>query len=329
MAETFGPFDGVPWLQAQWYRGAPGMLPSGVYGAPVAVGSGDLGLTFNGLNITVNLGRALIRGATYELTSTAWTGSIAANTNGTLARRDRLVLRRDLAAKTVTIVRLQGTPAASPVSPALQRVEDGQWDLPLFSFLVPANSGTVITDVVDERAFLGAGGSSVPSYRNARARDLAIPAAQLFDDATVWLVDERRAEYYDAPAAVWRYAYGVAPAPTVLPMRTGAGWYAWATQNSAPEELPQVQLASGRAHASGMIGANVSFSGASTAVDVGGIPTLLRPPRRVLRMARVGTTGLCEVEVSPAGAISITPAGTLSANTPIYLDVSWAVANAQ
>jgi hypothetical protein len=66
-------------------------------------------------------------------------------------RVDRLVLRRDLVARTVVPTVLQGTPAASPEPPALTQTDDGLWDLPLHRFTVPANSGAPITGAVDER----------------------------------------------------------------------------------------------------------------------------------------------------------------------------------
>jgi len=162
--DRYGPFDAAPgqpgsWNQAEWYRDAYARGPSGVYGNPVqgVTTNGDLPLTVNGLTVSVGLGRAHVRGAGYERTGTPWTDTVPANTAGT-PRVDRIVLRRDLAAKTVTPVRLQGTPAASPAKPALTRSEDGAWDEPLFSFTVPANSGTTLTGLTDERRWIDPGG---------------------------------------------------------------------------------------------------------------------------------------------------------------------------
>jgi hypothetical protein len=157
--DVAGPFDGTggQWLQAQWYRDAYARSESGVYGLPVAsYGSGDLALSFNGLTWSVGLGRAHNRGTGYERTTSPSTGTIPANTTGN-PRIDRLVLRRDLAAKTCSIVRIQGTASASAVPPAFTTVEDGAWDLPLFAFVVPINSGTSITVVTDERRWIGDG----------------------------------------------------------------------------------------------------------------------------------------------------------------------------
>lgn len=156
MTENYGPFDGVPWAQSQWYRFAAVWAASGVIDvAAASPSSGGLGVSFNGLTPSLAVGRAWVRGAGYEISGTAKTMSaVPANTNASLSRRDRIALRRDLAAQTVAPVLIQGTPAASPAAPALQAVETGQYDTPLFSFLVPPNSGTSITGIVDERTWL-------------------------------------------------------------------------------------------------------------------------------------------------------------------------------
>jgi hypothetical protein len=159
MPDLYGPFTGQTWLQSQWFRDAWARSPSGVFGPSFGVSTaGDLALTVAGLTATMGLGRAHVRGAGYERTGTAWSYAVPANT-ATTARVDRLVLRRDLAAGTVLPTVLQGTPAASPAAPALTRVEDGVWDLPLFRFTVPANSGAPLTGIVDDRV---PGGSQGP-----------------------------------------------------------------------------------------------------------------------------------------------------------------------
>ena len=43
------------------------------------------------------------------------------------------------------------------MAPALTQVEAGQWDIPLFSFLVPPNSGTTLTGFIDERTWVDPG----------------------------------------------------------------------------------------------------------------------------------------------------------------------------
>jgi len=180
MPDVFGPFDTVTWMQAQWFRDAWARSPlSGVFG-PVFTdpAAGDLSLTVSGLTVTMGLGRAHVRGAAYERTGTAWTYAVPANTSAQ-ARLDRLVLRRDLAGKTVTPIVLQGVPAAAPALPALQQNEDGTWDLPLFHWTTPANSGAPLTAVVDDRApirggrFWGSSGMPLPTAdQGAQVTDL-------------------------------------------------------------------------------------------------------------------------------------------------------------
>lgn len=159
MPDIYGPFDGTPWSQSQWYRHAPTWTQSGVLDAPQAVYYlGHLGLTFSNLtlgvfDLSLAIGRAWVRGAGYERSSAPWDGSTSVNSTGN-PRIDRIVLRRSLSAKTVVPTVIQGTPASSPSAPALTQVEDGVWDLPLYRFTVPANSGTVLSNIVDERRFL-------------------------------------------------------------------------------------------------------------------------------------------------------------------------------
>lgn len=154
MPDLSGPFDLGTFAQAQWYRDAGPATPSGVIGPPSATAAGgELGLTAAGFVLSLGLGRARVRGAAYERTGAAWSYTVPANTHATQARIDRLVLRRDLVAKTVTPTVLQGVPAATPVAPALTRVENGVWDLHLFRFTVPANSGTPLV-IADERRWI-------------------------------------------------------------------------------------------------------------------------------------------------------------------------------
>jgi hypothetical protein len=152
MPDVYGPFTGQTWTQGQWFRDAYAREGSSrVYGTSFAsTGVGDLALTTSGLTVTLALGRAHVRGAGYERTGTAWSTTLATNTNAN-PRIDRIVLRRDLTAGTVVPTVIQGTPAATPTVPAATQVEDGVWDLPLFNVQVPGGSGTTLTNITDER----------------------------------------------------------------------------------------------------------------------------------------------------------------------------------
>jgi hypothetical protein len=154
MADTAGPFDGGAWSQDQWYRFAPAWAPSGILGTSAAsVGAGSFGVTAVGRTLTVATGRAYLAGSGYE-PEAAKTVTATANTNGSLSRRDRLVLRRDLTAKTILPVIIAGTPASTPVAPSLTQVDTGVYDVAVCSFLVPPNSGTALSDFVDERLWI-------------------------------------------------------------------------------------------------------------------------------------------------------------------------------
>ena len=154
MADTSGPFDGVPWAEAEWYRHMPSAMPSGVIGGPqTAATLGPLAWATSGLTVNLAVGNANVGGAGYSRGAPTTSVSVAANTNSTLFRRDRIVLRRSTATNNVVPTVIQGTPAATPVAPDITR-NSTTFDLPLFSFLVPTNSGTALSSVVDERVWL-------------------------------------------------------------------------------------------------------------------------------------------------------------------------------
>jgi hypothetical protein len=155
MPDTSGPYDGSPWAEADWYRSMAPTLPSGVHGTTPATSAttGSLGFAATGLTITPTAGRASVGGSGYVRTATLTSATASANAHATFSRRDRLVLRRSLSTHTVTLTIITGTPASSPVAPAITR-DDTTWDLPLFSFLVPPASGTTISGVLDERVWI-------------------------------------------------------------------------------------------------------------------------------------------------------------------------------
>jgi hypothetical protein len=163
---VYGPFDTATYGQGPWFRDRGPSEPSGVIGTPAASASaGELGLTAAGFGLSLSIGRAHVRGASYERTGSAWTDTVPANTSSAGPRNDLVVLRRDLVAKTVVPVRIQGTAAASPTDPAVTQNEDGTWDLTLFRVQAPASSGTplVITDL--RRWIDPASGSLLPAYQ--------------------------------------------------------------------------------------------------------------------------------------------------------------------
>lgn len=155
MPDSSGPWDGAPWAEADWYRTMMATTPSGVHGTAPATSAtaGSLAWQATGLTITPTIGRATVGGAGYSRTAALTSVSAAANTHASFSRRDRLVLRRNLSTHAVALTVLTGTPASSPVAPAITR-DDTSFDLPLHSFLVPPASGTAISGVQDERVWI-------------------------------------------------------------------------------------------------------------------------------------------------------------------------------
>lgn len=159
MADVYGPFATAPWSDGEWSRFAPTWAPSGPIGTGAASATtGDWAFANTGLSVSAGTGRAWVRGFGITRTGTPATHTVTANTHASFSRRDRLVLRRDLAAGTVTTAVKAGTAASSPTVPSLTQVEAGVWEEALFSFLVPPNSGTTITGVIDERRWVSPDG---------------------------------------------------------------------------------------------------------------------------------------------------------------------------
>lgn len=92
-------------------------------------------------NVIVSPGAALVRGIHYLNTADV-TLAIAANASGN-PRIDVIVLEADFTAQTVRLDVVQGTPAASPVAPALTQTDGVLWQIPLADVAV-ANGFTSI-----------------------------------------------------------------------------------------------------------------------------------------------------------------------------------------
>lgn len=153
----FGPFDvTIPGSEAEPFT-------EGAYEAVNGHISGvreGFAVTVAGLTATLTAGLIVSHGFyldTRERPSPA-TVTSPATAAGALGRRDLLVARRTLSTGdassgtpgTVTLVRIAGTPAASPVDPAY----DAATDEPIASWLVPSNAGTVASAVKDLRRWL-------------------------------------------------------------------------------------------------------------------------------------------------------------------------------
>ena len=109
----------------------------------------DLFVSASGLNLTVNAGRAWIKGHYYKNNAAYSLPAVTPPTGG--SRIDRVILRLDktITVRSITIQYLQGEAATSPVAPALTR-NDNIYDLCLAEITVNANATDVA--VADKRA---------------------------------------------------------------------------------------------------------------------------------------------------------------------------------
>lgn len=115
------------------------IVSNGVY-------NGELGLTANGsaMSVTLPAGRAWING--YFYCNDADLALTIANADGVLARKDTIVLRWDINARSITAQVLTGTPASTAVAPAIVRTVE-QYDLKLAEISIPAGT-TAITQTL-------------------------------------------------------------------------------------------------------------------------------------------------------------------------------------
>lgn len=121
-------------------------LTSGVY-----TQNGEMGLrvTMSGLTATIGAGFAFIRGYMYAHEAPLKTLTLsAASTVSGMDRIDRIVLRLDVSARTITAELKTGTASSSPTAPALTNA-GGVYEIPLAQIRVKANTST--GTVTDER----------------------------------------------------------------------------------------------------------------------------------------------------------------------------------
>jgi hypothetical protein len=199
VAETYWPFDsgaGSASGEDRWYQMAPLWALDGV------TTSGGLAVTtISGRNLQVATGSAWVHGA-YYVNDAAKTLAVAANSSGN-PRIDRVVLRRDLTANTVTAAMLQGTAAASPSAPALTQSATGIWEVPIAQYR--AESGFVNSDptkLTDNRLLSGADQlwkQSVMQFANSTDRTAKVTPAE---GMLSWLQDVDEIGLYTGSA--WR-----------------------------------------------------------------------------------------------------------------------------
>lgn len=157
MAETAWPFDSAPTYEDAWRAMARLWQASGVVGT--TRGPTDTALRASlssGVSFVTQPGAALLFGHMYNSTVAETTTAASTNSSSTNSRIDTLVLRMDVTANTITRTVVQGTPASSPVPPALS-AGPTVWDLPIASATLPPNvSAQNYHTLVDFRRYAGA-----------------------------------------------------------------------------------------------------------------------------------------------------------------------------
>ena len=112
------------------------LVSDGVFALP----DGALKVTAGtGMAVNVAIGKAFIQGYRYSNTAVKTLSVSAANASN--PRIDRVIIRLDLNARTMTAKMLTGTPAASPVAPGMTRnLSTGYWDLCIAQIAIAAGA---------------------------------------------------------------------------------------------------------------------------------------------------------------------------------------------
>jgi hypothetical protein len=160
MAETSFPFDagaGSSVLEDGWSRMARMWARSGIMVPDLAGGVGALAAGAitgckvalgTGLQVTVAVGEATVKGF-YYANDASKALTVAANASGN-PRLDWVVLELDRVNNQILAKIVQGTPAASPVLPALTQVYNGVYQHPIGYYTV-VNAASVPSALTDYR----------------------------------------------------------------------------------------------------------------------------------------------------------------------------------
>lgn len=117
------------------------LVTSGVYKDELAVTAGD------GMTISLSYGRAWVEGYLYM--NDAQITMAIGNADSTLGRRDSVVIRLNLTARTITAMVLPGTFSASPTAPEPTRNAD-IYDLKLAEINVPAGTAKITQELISD-----------------------------------------------------------------------------------------------------------------------------------------------------------------------------------
>jgi hypothetical protein len=161
MAITSWPFETQDTTETQFSQLFRELQDSGVVDS--ATGNGFKVQAATGLTVDVLAGDAIVRG--FMVSSDATVNKAVAAPHATLTRKDRVVLRLDPTANTITVEVLTGTPASSPTVPALTQTSTANYEIALATLTVNPGAGTIASgDIIDERPFVG---SRVGVWRTA------------------------------------------------------------------------------------------------------------------------------------------------------------------
>ncbi len=131
------------YTEAQWAKLWRAVAGNGV----IAGHLNSLRLTTAANSFTVDAGGACVDGFVYVNDGTV-TQSVPSSAAGT-TRIDRLILRANWSAQTVTVNRIAGTDSGTPTIPGIQTSSGTTYDLPLYYFTI--NESGAISNVVDQR----------------------------------------------------------------------------------------------------------------------------------------------------------------------------------
>lgn len=181
----------------------------------------------SGMNVKVNPGFAVVRGHAVQSTATE-TVTIAAASAAT--RYDRVVLRLDPTANSITIAVVQGTSGGGV--PALTQTDTGIYEFPLATVTIPVGAATISSgNVAGEREFLGnsvGGWTTATRPKNPRTGRLGLNTSTNrweFWDGTKW------ADL--APTITWQTIEG---APATFP--PSAHTHPWDDVTGKPTTFP-------------------------------------------------------------------------------------------
>jgi hypothetical protein len=149
MTQTSFPFENIDTTETQYsqmFRNLQDGVNGTYGGTELEVSAGT------GLAVDVDPGAAMVRGHYYI--SDAVESLSLATADATNPRLDVVVLRLDPTANSIVVAVKTGTPAGSPVAPALVQTDAGIYEFALANVLVPATAGVPST-ITDRRLFMG------------------------------------------------------------------------------------------------------------------------------------------------------------------------------